>query len=96
MNPWPFADPSNVATIVDRRILSGDAWIAYVSHDAEDGAWQFHTSDPGPPNYCNAAVVSLREILERDETLAELSDLPPGWHAWRESPDSAWQRQETG
>jgi hypothetical protein len=87
MNPWPFADPPNLAVIVDRKILRGEAWIAYVSHDAEDGAWQFHTDDPGPPNESDAAVVSLRKMLE-------LGDLPPGWHAWRESPVSAWRRYQ--
>jgi hypothetical protein len=95
MNPWPFQDPPNVAVIVDRQILGGDAWITYVSHDAEDGAWQFHSSSPGPPNERDAAVIGLREILSLDETVAELADLPPGWHAWREFPASAWQRART-
>ena len=96
MNPWPFSDPPNVAVIVDRKILSGAAWIAYVSHDADDGTWQFQTSDPGPPHESDAAVVSLRSILALEKSLAELADLPPGWHAWREPGDSQWRRAKTG
>jgi len=29
----------------------------------------------------DAALVSLREMIERDSTLAELADLPVGWCA---------------
>jgi hypothetical protein len=34
-------------------------------------------------------------MIERDGTLAELADLPVGWRAWRESPDSPWLRKQT-
>jgi hypothetical protein len=92
MNPWPFKDPPNLAVIVNRKILHDGEWIAYVSHDDDDGVWQFHTDEPGPPNESDAAVVGLGKILELDETIAELADLQPGWHARRDSPTSAWQR----
>jgi hypothetical protein len=95
MDPWPFQDPPNLAVIVDRKILRGDAWIAHVSHDADDGGWQFHSNEPGPPNESDAAVVGLGEILRLDERIVELADLPSNWHAWRESPGSAWQRAKS-
>ena len=95
MNPWPFPDPPNLAVIVNRKILYRGEWIAYVSHDDDDGGWQFHTDEPGPPNESDAAVVGLGKIVELDQSIAELADLPPGWHAWRESRASAWQRART-
>jgi hypothetical protein len=67
MNPWPFPDPPNLAVIVNSKIVHDGDWIAYVSRDLDDGGWQFHTNEPGPPKETDAVVVSLREILELDE-----------------------------
>jgi hypothetical protein len=39
-----------------------------------------------------AAVVGLGEIVARDAAILELADLPPGWHAWRISTLTPWQR----
>ena len=88
---WPFADPPNVAVFTVRRVLDGSSWIAYVFHDAEDGAWQFHghdtTNDIG-----EAKIVALEEIVNMDPTVVELADLPPSWRAWRVSPNVGWHR----
>ncbi len=35
LDPWPFADPPNVAVFTSRRIVFGDVWIHYVSHDED-------------------------------------------------------------
>jgi hypothetical protein len=40
----------------------------------------------------NVRVVSLRNMVERDLTLAEVLDLPLGGRAWREAPDQLWMR----
>ncbi len=95
MKPWPFKDPPNVAVITTRKIVDGSDWIAYVYHDADDGGWQFHTSEAGPPSVSDAAVVALSEIVQLDDTVTELADLPVGWHAWRVSESSPWQRAKT-
>jgi hypothetical protein len=95
MKVWPFSDPPDVAVIANRKIVDGSAWIAYVSHDADDGGWQFHTNEPGPPRVSDAALVGLGEIVDLDETVSELADLPLGWHAWRDSKGALWQRAPT-
>jgi hypothetical protein len=87
---WKFQDPPNVAVITNKRIIKSQDWIAHVSHDEDDGGWQFHGR--GPLNEQDAAVVSLRSIVELDPSVAELADLPLGWSASRESPDSPWHR----
>jgi hypothetical protein len=92
MKSWPFGDPPNVAVFVNRKIIEGGGWIAHVSHDAEDGAWQFHTSEPGPPSESDTVLVALSEIVQLDESIAVLADLPAGWHAWRASDVAPWQR----
>lgn len=88
---WPFADPPNTAVFTSKRILNGDVWIYYVSHDEEDGAWQFHPKS-GPTPESEAAVVSLRTVVELDPSITTLADLPLGWCAWREQQDASWQR----
>ena len=87
-----FNDPPNVAVIANRRILSDGDWIAYVLHDSHDGAWQFHTNQPGPVSGGDAVLVSLQSIVKFDPTVLALADLPLGWHAWRNSKEASWQR----
>jgi hypothetical protein len=60
-DPWPFAAPPNVAVFTSKQSISGDAWIHYVSHDEDDGAWQFHPV--GFTTEEDAAVVGLGTIV---------------------------------
>lgn len=87
---WPFDDPPNVATITTRGILDGSDWIAHVSHDDDDGAWQFIGTVGAKMD--EAMLVGLSHVLESDRSVAELADLPLGWRAWRDGPDSPWKR----
>ena len=95
MSEWKFSDPPNVAVFVHRSIVKTDDWIAYVSHDDEDGSWQFHNSEPGPVEDGDIMIVSLQNMVKRDESILELADLPEGWHAWRGSKSSPWQRAKS-
>jgi len=88
---WPFSDAERTAVFTSKRVIDGSDWIHYVTHDADDGAWQFHPYS-GPTPEQEAAVVSLRSILDLDDSVRSLSDLPRGWHAWRESTSSTWTR----
>ncbi len=92
MTTWPFPDPPNVAVFTSKRIVDGRDWIHYVTHDDEDGAWQFHPFG-GPTPEAEAAVVSLSTIVKLDPTVAELGDLPVGWSAWRDDRGGVWQRE---
>jgi hypothetical protein len=87
---WPFADPPNVAVITTQRILRGEDPIRYVTHDEDDGGWQFHSG--GPFTEEDAAVVSLASVLAMHPSIGELADLPLGWCARRDRDDQAWQR----
>ncbi|MEO0474980.1 MAG: hypothetical protein AAF085_03270, partial [Planctomycetota bacterium] len=68
---WPFADPPNVATITVRQITDRTTWIHYVSHDANDGGWQFLSRD----NFSmeDALVVALSTIVAVDPSVCSLS-----------------------
>ena len=89
---WRFADPPNVAVIANKKIIKSGDWIAYVTHDEDDGGWQFHNGDKLDES--DAAVVSLGSIVALDASINELADLPLGWHAWRERKGSPWLRRK--
>jgi hypothetical protein len=78
---WPFQDPPNVAVFTTTFIVCDGRPILHVSHDADDGAWQFHHG--GTYELKDARVVGLGEIVKRDPTVRELADLPLGWSAER-------------
>jgi hypothetical protein len=87
---WRFEESENVAVITLKQIISDGAPILHVTHDSEDGAWQF--LGWGDAREEDAKVVALRTIVRLDPSVQELADLPPGWHAWRETADKPWQR----
>jgi hypothetical protein len=73
------------------RILDEEDWVHYVTHDQEDGAWQFHPLRD-QTSVKEAAIVSLEHMLRIEPRLAELADLPLGWHAWRDDENAPWTR----
>jgi hypothetical protein len=91
---WPFLDPPNTAVITTVPILNRQASVQYVTHDHEDGAWQFHhlRQHGEPASVKDAAVISLGNMLRLEPRIAELSDLPLGCHAWRDSEHAPWIR----
>lgn len=92
MNKWIFAEPENFPVIISKKILFNKDYISYVSHDTEDGAWQFLNNQAYQLSENDASVVSLREVFEIDSSIMELSDLPKGWSASRTSKESKWIR----
>ena len=62
----------------------------HVTHDNDDHGWQFLGKEGA--RMADAMVVALEEIVDLDDSVLTIADLPPGWHAWRESKDTPWQR----
>jgi hypothetical protein len=91
MEDWPFRDPKNLVTLTVRQITQGGQAILLVSHDADDGMWQFLTG--GPAEMADAMLVSFLYVYQIDPSIAELADLPLGWQAWRSAPGEPWQRR---
>lgn len=90
LDSWPFVDLENTAAFTCSHILDG-APILRVTHDEDDGAWQFlcgqmHKTEDG-------RVVCLGCMVERDKSLLTLADLPLGWCADRDSTNSNWVRE---
>ena len=86
---WPFEDAPNTAAMTTRQVLQG-APVLRVTHDADDGTWQFLCGTTNDSD--DARVVGLGRMYARDPTLAEVADLPEGWAAWRLAPGEAWER----
>jgi hypothetical protein len=61
-----------------------------VVHYDDDDSWAFlcGTTD----NKEDYRIVHKQHLLARDESLREIADLLPGWSAWRENGESAWER----
>lgn len=89
---WPFTDPPNLAVFTQKNILDGQQTILHVTHDAEDESWQFLGG--GDADEGQISVVALSTIFRKDPSVGALHDLPLGWHACRNSPDSEWIREE--
>ena len=88
---WPFIDARNTAVFTTRDIIEEGKPILLVTHDKDDGAWQFHTRKTVPAS--EGKIVALDEIIFRDLSIVELADLPLGWSAIRDSITSHWKRQ---
>jgi hypothetical protein len=88
--PWPFADPPNMAVITLAQVFLQGMPVLHVTHDEDDGGWQFLTGEIAEVS--QGIVVCLREMIDHDPSLAALADLPLGWYAWRPDKESAWER----
>ena len=91
ISSWPFQDPENAAVFTTKRIVKDRKPVLLVTHDAEDGAWQFHSGDIARDE--DAMIIALSEMVEIDSTITQLADLPIGWEASRNSALDPWKRQ---
>ena len=89
---FPFNEPENTATITCCHIVEKTADILFVSHDEDDGMWQFLCG--GSHMQEDAKIVSLSEIFMLDNSVSELSNMPCGYIAQRKSKDSKWVIKE--
>ena len=83
-----FLEDENTAVITTKTIIKRQKPIVLVFHDKDDGMWEF--LDGEDVNEENAAIVSLSEILEIDNSLNELAELPIGFGAFRDGEDKDW------
>lgn len=86
--PFPFEDAPNTACIICRHVLEEGADILYVSHDEEDGMWQFLCG--GSHEMEDAKLVSLYSVFMGDTTIGKLANMPCGYVAERVSVAAEW------
>lgn len=88
LEKWEFKEPQNTVVITTNNIIQGDSEILYVFHDEDDGIWQF--LDNGICSEEDARIIALKEIVELDNSISLISDLPLGYMAYRLSENSEW------
>lgn len=91
---FKFKEPENTACITCRHVIEKERPILYVTHDIEDGSWQFmcgmddHTT-------ADAKIVSLKNITSIDLTVNDLFEMPLGFGAERKSITAKWEPFKT-
>lgn len=85
---FPFQDAPNTASIVCSHILNNGKDILFVSHDEDDGAWQFLCGNTHETS--EARLVSLKYIFDLDNTIGQLCDMPYGCFAERKTKKDDW------
>jgi hypothetical protein len=80
--------------VVTTRQVMNQGWpVLLVSHDADDGRWQFVNGWGDTDDADDGTISHFRHLLEHDASLAGLHDLPLGWRAWRADEHDAWIRE---
>ena len=85
---FSFNDKPSTAAITCVHILDEKNPILYVSHDADDGCWQFLCGKEH--NIEDSRVVSLQQICEIDKSIKKIANLEYGKCAYRKDKNSEW------
>lgn len=88
---WKFPDPPHTGVYLSKTVQNGTESITYVSHDADDGAWQFLGDSM---SHSGGVLSCFHHPIDNDPSLVELADLPLGWYAERAKPGEPWIRRQ--
>jgi hypothetical protein len=86
-----FQESKSAITISQRLVVEKKKPILYVYHDTSD-QWQFLASEDNQID--EVIFISLEDIISIDNSIKQISDLPKGWRAWRETKDQSWKRSK--
>ncbi|TRX15894.1 DUF2185 domain-containing protein [Flavobacterium franklandianum] len=86
-----FKDPLNTAVFTTKYVIEENKDITYVTHELEDGSWQFFSDDKFEDFTKVALLVSIENIIKRDKTVLEIADLPLGCYAKRKNRTEKWE-----
>jgi hypothetical protein len=73
------------------KVLREGSPITGAFRDDSDGEWLLFAAGDDWERGITSAPTSWEEMLARDESLAELRELPLGHGAWRAGPGAPWQ-----
>jgi len=74
---WPFDQERNAAAIASRQVMREGAVIRFVVHYSDDHSWAFLDSEQSESS--NWLVVGMGTVADKDPSLVQIADLPPGW-----------------
>jgi len=86
-----FKEPANTACVMCKHVLREHLPILCVSHEQDDGTWQFlcyvRDHDIGNNDFL---LVALHTATDLDPTIDQISDLPLGFIATRTAVGQPW------
>ena len=83
-----FKESLETAVLTSKYVVSGNSPIVHIAHH-EDGVWEFFGKEI--INESEIMVVSLRQIIDIDPTVIQVSDLPIEFSAVRELKEKEWK-----
>ena len=89
---WNFDQSRDVAALPTRQVITDKLPILIVTHYEEDCSWAFTCGTTNRSE--DAMLVSMGKIVDRDPSLRDIADLPPGWSAYRDSADAQWIKRK--
>jgi hypothetical protein len=89
MKKKSFSESSDTAVFTTRFVVRDKSPILFVYHDA-DGSWQFHGNETNVDDK-DMMLVGLGEVIEIDNTILEIADLPLGFEAMRSRKGDEWK-----
>jgi len=89
-----FEAPLDTAVFTTKFVLDDNKTITYITHEPEDGAWQFFSDDSFGNFEELAEIAGLQEIFDMDNSLLEIADLPLGFCATRKDKFDKWTIKE--
>ncbi len=89
---WPFDQERNVATVTTRQVVLEKHPVLSVAHYSDDHSWAFTCGTTNKSD--DLLLVSMGELVDLDDSLYEIADLPPGWCAERDSVGDQWHRYQ--
>jgi hypothetical protein len=84
-----WSSPLDTAAITTPAIAERRQPVLRVVHDEGHGGWQFY-DDVEP--LTGPVVLPKAVFLDLDPSLTDITDLPVGWEAVRETQDGPWSR----
>ncbi|KAB2896748.1 MAG: DUF4262 domain-containing protein [Kofleriaceae bacterium] len=88
-NPPPPAPSLHVAAFICGHVFHRERPVLLVNH-APDGDWQLLCGDV---HHDGPRLVGLSHVIDEDESLRAILDLPEGWEAERELVGGPWKRR---
>lgn len=90
MTTHSFDEDPRLEVITTAPVMAG-APIVMITHDADDGGWQFLCGTTNEP--AQGRIIHLEEIVAMDPSVLEVANLPVGWVAFRSAIGGAWTRE---
>jgi hypothetical protein len=85
-----FEESNITAVFTTKFVINENKDITLVIHDKEDNTWQFYSNDHFDSYEDVAMIVGLGEIINLDDTILELVNLPEGYVARRLFKGDRW------